>query len=41
MNNIIDEKVVFISLCLTISYYYFTSDNDIIIKKNISNKYGL
>ena len=42
MNNIINEKVIFLSLCFTISFYYFTSDNDIIIKKkNVSIKYGL
>lgn len=35
MNKFIDEKVLFITLCLTISYYYFTTENDIILKKKI------
>ena len=38
MSNFIDERILFITLCLTISYYYFTTENDIILKKNIKIK---
>jgi|TARA_Y100000389_G_C17466990_1_gene526551 hypothetical protein len=33
--DFIDSKVMFVTICLVIGYNYITSDNNIIIKKNI------
>ena len=36
-NNFIDSKVLFLTICLVVGYKYITSDNNIIIKKNIQS----